>query len=323
MVSSCLLDDLTRVELGLDLGGSNWVVTSVKHVQLLVEVLRDGDSVESAGLRGLLVTSGGDGRQVNWRNRLDAMEVIVVDNRDVLVVKETTHHDLSVLISPVVSVEAGWDIRVLSCVTVAGVLKLIAALHLNTLDQRSKDRGRVVGNLIRVVTSVNLLNEIDNSSTELLSSASIVEIWDKILLLDGAWSITSHITHVRGTFKGEDGEHVLLSILDVDLRVPVGLCQTGDTHETILGSTEGKGGNRVVKVSGTVVIDRVVATKDNGTHQELTLDSVSVAVGVSLGHNTTERVTSEHDVVTSEAGSAKLVDSLGHVVVNKDRLRGG
>ena len=60
------------------------------------------------------------------------MEVIVIDDSDVSVIKFTSHHYLSVCVSPVVAFETGWNIRVLSLMTIAWFLELIAALHLDT-----------------------------------------------------------------------------------------------------------------------------------------------------------------------------------------------
>ena len=145
------------------------------------------------------------------------MEVIIVDHSDVSVIEITSHHSLSVFVGPVVAVETGWNIRVLSLMTIAWFLELITALHLDTFEERSKDSSRIVSDFIRVVSRVYLLDEIDKSGTELLSCGSIIEIGDKILLQNGRWCVTGHVRHMRGTLESKDWEHVLLGILNVDL----------------------------------------------------------------------------------------------------------
>jgi len=89
-VSSCLLECLTGNELGLDLGGSDGVETRIELVELAVNALRD-----SGGLNGTLlgsVTSAVDVRQVNGVGRIDAVEVVVVLNSDL--VGEVSSHNL-------------------------------------------------------------------------------------------------------------------------------------------------------------------------------------------------------------------------------------
>jgi len=128
------------------------------------------------------------------------MEVIIVDDSDVSIIEISSHHSLSVCVGPVISFEAGWNIRVLSLVSIAWFFKLIAALHLDTFEENGKDVGSVVRDFIRVVSRVDLVNEINNSGTELCSCRCIIKIGDKILLKNGRWSVTGHVRHMRGTF---------------------------------------------------------------------------------------------------------------------------
>lgn len=68
LITTSNLNRLTRAELGLDLGGSNGVVSSIELVKLLVEVLRDSGCLECASLSGLLVASAIDERKMDWCN---------------------------------------------------------------------------------------------------------------------------------------------------------------------------------------------------------------------------------------------------------------
>ena len=52
------LNLLASADLCLDLRGGNWVVTSVKLVQLTINVLRHSNCVESAWYGGVFVTGG-------------------------------------------------------------------------------------------------------------------------------------------------------------------------------------------------------------------------------------------------------------------------
>ena len=88
--------------------------------------------------------------------------------------------------------------------------------------------------------------------------------------------------------------------------MPVCLGQTRYAHETILGSTESKSGHIVVEMGGTVIVDRVIVTEKDRAHEDLTLDGISVLVGVVLNHDTTKRVTSKQDVISGETSSSEL-----------------
>jgi hypothetical protein len=102
--------------------------------------------------------------------------------------------------------------------------------------------------------------------------------------------------------------------------MPVSLSQTGDSHETILGTSEGEGWNIIVPVSATIVVEGVLVTGENGSHQDLTLDEVEVALSVVLGHDSSERVTSDEDLVTSESSGTDLIKSILDISIDKEWL---
>ena len=251
---------------------------------------------------------------------LYVMEIVAVFHSHVGVVKSATHHVLGVLLGPGVTMEARRNSGVLSLVAIAGRLELIAAFHLNALQETFKHSLGVVLDLSREVLVNNLVDELNDCGGKALPCRLIVQIWLQIALLDGTGSVTGHIAHMAGALEGVDGEHVLLSGLDVDLRVPVGFSQTRNTQETVLGATKSKSRHIVVKVSRTVIVDRVVTTEEHGAHKDLTFDDVGVLVGVLLRYDATERVTSEKDVITSEASLCELLESLLHVMIHQHRL---
>lgn len=102
--------------------------------------------------------------------------------------------------------------------------------------------------------------------------------------------------------------------------MPVGLSQTGDSHETILGSSEGEGWDIIVPVSASVVVEGVLVTGENRSHQDLTLDEVEVALGVVLGHDSSERVTSDEDLITSESSGTDLIKGILDISIDKEWL---
>jgi len=138
------LNLLASADLCLDLRGGNWVVTSVKLVQLTINVLRHSNCVESAWHGGVFVTGGRHRWQMNGIDRLYAMEVVVVHNSDVGVVESTAHHVLCVRLSPGVTMETGGNSRVLGLMAVAGRFELVATFHLDTLQEALKDGLRIV-----------------------------------------------------------------------------------------------------------------------------------------------------------------------------------
>ena len=71
-----------------------------------------------------------------------------------------------------------------------------------------------------------------------------------------------------------------------------------------------------------VIVDLAIIAKEHGSHEDLTLDRVSVLVGVVLGHDTTKRVARDHDVVTSETSLSELFEGILDVVIDENRLRG-
>jgi len=210
------LNLLASADLCLDLRGGNWIVTSVKLVQLTINVLRHSDCVESARHSGLFVTGGRHGWQMHGVDRLYAMEVVVVHNSDVGVVESTAHHVLCVRLSPGVTMETGGNSRVLGLMAVAGRLEMVATFHLDTLQEGFKYSLRVVLDFRREVVSDDLADELNDCGTETLSCSLIVHIGNQISLLDGLGGVTGQIAHVTGAFEGEDGEHVFLSCLDID-----------------------------------------------------------------------------------------------------------
>lgn len=102
--------------------------------------------------------------------------------------------------------------------------------------------------------------------------------------------------------------------------MPVGLSQTSDSHETVLGSSEGKGWDIIVPVSASIVVEGVLVTGENRSHQDLTLDEVKVALGVVLGHDSSERVTSDEDLITSESSGTDLIKSILDISIDKEWL---
>ena len=255
-------------------------------------------------------------------DRLHAMEVIVVCQSDVGVIESTAHHSLGVLIGPGVAMAACGQVRVFGLVAVAGRFERVGSLHLDTLKETLKNGLRVVLDFTREVLGNHLVDELNDGSTEALPCSFIVHIWHQISLLHGLGRITGQIAHMGGSLKGIDWEHVGLARLDVDLGVPVGFCQTRDAHQTVLCSTKSQGWHFVVEVSCAIVVDLVVGAEEHGAHKDLALDSVGVLVSIVLSHDTAERVASDNDVITSETSLCKLLESLGHVVINEDRFWG-
>jgi len=134
-VSALLLDGLSRTELSLDLRSGNWIVACIKHVEEVVLVLGHSYGLQLALCGRILATRSGDRRKMNRVDRLNHMEVVVVGDRNLRVREGTTHHFLSVGVSPGIAVETGRYVRVLSLVAIAGRLHLVAAFHLKAIDQ--------------------------------------------------------------------------------------------------------------------------------------------------------------------------------------------
>mmetsp|Transcript_8444 Transcript_8444/g.9820 ORF Transcript_8444/g.9820 Transcript_8444/m.9820 type:complete len:406 (+) Transcript_8444:463-1680(+) len=322
LVASLGLDGLARAELSLDLASGDRVVARVELIQEVVLVLRDGDGLELALLAHVFVALCCHFGQVDGSDGLDAMEVVVVGHLDVRVVEGAAHRGLSDLVGPGVAVEASGQIGVLGLVAVAGRLQVVVAFHLHALDEGSEDLLSVGLDVLAEVLLHDFVDEGDNGGTESLAGGLGVDIGHEILLLDGRGGFASHVAHVTGALHGKDGVSAGLVGLDVLVLMPIGLSDARRSEETVLGAGQSERGHVVVPLSGTIVVDRVVLTEQDGAHKDLTLDSVSVLLGVLLGHHATEGVASDEDVVALEACLLQLLDGLVDVGVNEDRVGG-
>ena len=54
----------------------------------------------------------------------------------------------------------------------------------------------------------------------------------------------------------------------------------------------------------------------------MALNHIRVIFGVVLGHHTSERVSSQKDIISLKASFSQFRDSLGDVVIDKQRFRG-
>ena len=125
-ISGLNFDGLSGGNHGFDLRGTVCIVASIQLVKEVVLVLRDGDGLEDAGCSNTSSTFSVDLWQVNRGNRLYSVEVVVVQNGNVGVIKASAHHVLGVVLSPWVAMQA---CRVISwvelVVAVAGFLLLV------------------------------------------------------------------------------------------------------------------------------------------------------------------------------------------------------
>ena len=166
------LDLLARAHLCLDLRGGNWVVASVKLVQLTINIFRYSNSVDSARLLDVFVTGGRHGWPIFGPDR--AMIIVFVHHSNVSVVESTTHHNLCVLLIPGTTMQTGGKSRVLGIMAVAGRLEPVATFHLDTLQEAFKYGLRVVLDFRREVVSDDLADELNNCSTESLFCGLII-----------------------------------------------------------------------------------------------------------------------------------------------------
>lgn len=218
--------------------------------------------------------------------------------------------------------EARRNVRVLSFVTVARRLQLVVSFEFNSFHETFHDlRGRLRVNT-REGLLQNLVNEGDHLGCESLVSCALINISPQVVVLDVFGGLSGHETHVRSAFERVDWEQILLGCFNVVDLMPVGFCQSSHAHKTVLGSAEGQRWNLVVKERVSVVSDRVLVSQQDGTHQHLALNQIRVILGVVLGHHTSERVSSQKDIVSFKASFSQFRDSLGDVVVDQERLRG-
>lgn len=61
-------------------------------------------------------------------------------------------------------------------------------------------------------------------------------------------------------------------------------------------------------MSSSVFVHFAVIASQDGSHCDQTLNLFGVASGVLLSHHTTEGVTSDHDVVSSESSGLELLE---------------
>lgn len=151
------------------------------------------------------------------------------------------------------------------------------------------------------------LNEVAHGLSNLLMGNSLGHLRSQVVLLDVAGRGAGTELHVRDTFKGDNWEHPVLSALNVVSTVIPCFGNAGDTHESILGSTDREGRN-IGKVSSSIFVHLAVIACQNRSHGDETLDLVGVSSSVLLGHDTTEGVTSEEDVVSSESSSLEVLE---------------
>ena len=73
-------------------------------------------------------------------------------------------------------------------------------------------------------------------------------------------------------------------------------------------------------MGSSIIVNRARTSQEDGAHKDLTLDGLSVGIGVPLGHHTTEGVACDQDVIASKTCLFDQFDGLGHVAIDQDRL---
>jgi len=152
---------------------------------------------------------------MNGHNRLYTMEVVIVHESDVVIAQVTTHKSLRVLRCPWVAMVAGWHVRVLSLVSITGLLLPVASLHHKAFNKTFQHCGCVTFDLSREILFKDLVDEGYNGASEALPCGDSVEVSDQIFFLDGFRCLAGHVAHVRSALKSIDGESVSLSSLDI------------------------------------------------------------------------------------------------------------
>ncbi len=145
-------------------------------------------------------------------------------------------------------------------------------------------------------------------------------IWFQVTVFHCAWWSTRHELSMWYTFQNHNREQVFLSCFDVHVRVPEGLCYTRNSHKTILCATNRECRDFIVVVRSTVLVDNTMISSQYRSHQNLSLDNVSIAVRIALSHHTAKRMTCQNYVVACETFFSKFFESIRNVVVNQNGI---
>lgn len=312
-VAGVELNLLAGGQLGLHLGSSLRVVTSVHAVIVAVQVLRNGDGLQDA----INTVDGAVGVNLGKMDGVDLINgvgVVIVLEGHVGSGEVTTHDALGVDHVPVVTVEAGHILGVdQQGRVVAWGLGFSIALHLQGGDHALQDSLGGLDVDAGLVAEQNLIEELNHGGGGQSVCLGLGHIGDQVLVAHVDWGLARQELSVGDTLESNSGEQVSLGGVDVEVRVPERLSDTGKAHEAILGATNGKSGHIVVDLGRAIIVDGSLLTSQDGTHQDLSLDDVSVIVGVALGHDTTERVTSNDDVVAGEAQVSQSGNGRGNL----------
>jgi len=241
----------------------DWEVASIKLILETVIVLGNSDSLKDTFLSGVSITSVVDLSQMDWSNRLYSVEVVIIMERDFIVIEITTHLNLSVVVNERSTVTTGRVINTVDkSLVVTGWLHVVGTFKLHGINKRSnKVVSLVISNLISTLNNIG--NEVGHVLSNKIVSSILINLSVKILLQDGSWGSTAHETHVGTTWDSDNREHTLLAGLNVLDLVIVSFSNSSNAHKTILGTSKSKNWRWEFEVSGTVSVEAVVSSEED------------------------------------------------------------
>jgi len=241
----------------------DWEVASIKLILGTVIVLGNSDSLKDTFLSGVSITSVVDLSQMDWSNRLYSVEVVIIMERDFIVIEITTHLNLSVVVNERSTVTTGRVINTVDkSLVVTGWLHVVGTFKLHGINKRSnKVVSLVISNLISTLNNIG--NEVGHVLSNKIVSSILINLSVKILLQDGSWGSTAHETHVGTTWDSDNREHTLLAGLNVLDLVIVSFSNSSNAHKTILGTSKSKNWRWEFEVSGTVSVEAVVSSEED------------------------------------------------------------
>lgn len=172
-----------------------------------------------------------------------------------------------------------------------------------------------LGSVNRFGSALDVLEELNHIRGHNGVSFKLLNLREQIKIQDVTGSIARGKTHVSKTFIDDGGEMVLLVKLNVGNTMIERLRHSRDSHQTVLGTSEGENRNGEIPVRGSSDGKVAVTSCQGRSHQNGTLNEVRGGTDVLLSDHTTDGVSKHEHLVSLETLGLENSELVIHDVI--------